>query len=92
MHHEFETLLRYVQKASDDIRWTFDRTEFDELVALKTDSAPSALSSSSTLSNLGWKEVPSLNISDTVGRSSSPRHLTSMTMEGLLDHQTHVTH
>ena len=31
---------RYVQKAPDDIRWFIDRTEFDELIALKKDSAP----------------------------------------------------
>ena len=39
-HHQFEHLLQYVQKAPDDIRWTIDRTEFDELIALKKDSAP----------------------------------------------------
>ena len=33
-------ILRYVQKAPDDIRWTIDRTEFDELIAVKKDSAP----------------------------------------------------
>ena len=26
--------------APDDIRWTIDKTEFDELIALKKDSAP----------------------------------------------------
>ena len=39
-HHQDEDILRYVQKAPDDIRWTIDRTEFDELIALKNDSAP----------------------------------------------------
>ena len=39
-HHQYENILRYVQKAPDDIRWTIDRTEFDELIALKKDSAP----------------------------------------------------
>ena len=36
-HHLFENLLQYVQEAPDDIRWTIDRTEFDELFALKKD-------------------------------------------------------
>ena len=35
-----KNILRYVQKAPDDIRWTIYRTEFDELIALKKDSAP----------------------------------------------------
>ena len=28
------------KKAPDDIRWTIDETEFDDLLALKKDSAP----------------------------------------------------
>ena len=36
----YENILRYVQKAADEIRWTIDHTEFDELIALKKDSAP----------------------------------------------------
>ena len=39
-HHQHEHILRYVQRAPDDIRWTIDRAEFDELMALKKDSAP----------------------------------------------------
>ena len=39
-HHQFENILRHVQKAADGIRWVIDRTEFDELIALKKDSAP----------------------------------------------------
>ena len=39
-HHQCENILRYVQKAPDDIRWVFDRNEFDELMALKKESAP----------------------------------------------------
>ena len=38
-HHQYEDILRYVQKAPDDIHWTIDRTEFDELIAMKKDSA-----------------------------------------------------
>ena len=30
----------FVQQAPDDIRWTIDKTEFDELIAMKKDSAP----------------------------------------------------
>ena len=39
-HHQHEGILRYVQKALDDIRWTIDQAEFDDLLALKKDSAP----------------------------------------------------
>ena len=39
-HHQHEDILRYVLKAPDDIRWTIDKTEFDDLFALKKDSAP----------------------------------------------------
>ena len=39
-HHRFENLLQCVQRAPDDIRWIIDRAEFDELVAMKKDSAP----------------------------------------------------
>ena len=39
-HHQSENLSQYVQKAPDDIRWSIDRTEFDELIATKKDSAP----------------------------------------------------
>ena len=38
-HHQYEHILRYVQKAPDDIHWTIDQTEFDELIATKKDSA-----------------------------------------------------
>ena len=38
-HDQYENILRYVQKAPDDIRWTIDRTEFDHFIALKKDSA-----------------------------------------------------
>ena len=39
-HHQFENLWQYVQKAPDDISWVIDRNEFDELIALKKESAP----------------------------------------------------
>ena len=35
-----EHLLQHVQKFPDDIRWVIDRTQFDELIATKKDSAP----------------------------------------------------
>ena len=34
-HDQHEDILRYVQQALDDIRWTIDKTEFDDLLALK---------------------------------------------------------
>ena len=37
--HHYENILRYVQKAPDDIRWIVDNNEFDELMATK-ESAP----------------------------------------------------
>ena len=39
-HHCHENILRYVQKALDDICWEIDRNEFDELMAAKKESAP----------------------------------------------------
>ena len=39
-HGQYEEVLRYVQQAPVDISWTIDRAEFDELIALKKDSAP----------------------------------------------------
>ena len=39
-HHQYENILRYVQKATDDIRWESDRNEFDELMATNKESAP----------------------------------------------------
>ena len=39
-HHQCEDILQYVQKAPDHIRWTIDRTEFGELIAVMKESAP----------------------------------------------------
>ena len=39
-HHQHEDILGCVQQAPDHIRWTIDETEFDEIFALKKDSAP----------------------------------------------------
>ena len=39
-HHHYQNILRYVQKAPDDIRWEVDKSEFDELMATKKESAP----------------------------------------------------
>ena len=39
-HHQHEDILRYVQQAPDDISWTIDQAEFDDLPALKKESAP----------------------------------------------------
>ena len=37
---EASPVSRFVQKAPDDIRWTINRTDFNELIAVKKDSAP----------------------------------------------------
>ena len=39
-HHQHEEIFRFVQQAHDDIKWTVDQAEFDDLLALKKDSAP----------------------------------------------------
>ena len=39
-HHQHENIFRCVQQAPDDISWTLDQAEFDDLLALKKDSAP----------------------------------------------------
>ena len=39
-HHQYDNILRYVQKAPGDIRWVIDQNEFDELMASKKESAP----------------------------------------------------
>ena len=39
-HHQYENILRYVQKAPDDIRWVIDKSEFDELMATEKEAAP----------------------------------------------------
>ena len=54
-HHQYEDILRFVQKTPDDIGWAIG------------------------------------NISLKARRSLSPRPLTSMTMEGLFDHRTHIS-
>ena len=39
-HRCHETILRYVQKAPDDIQWEIDRHAFDEMMATKKESSP----------------------------------------------------
>ena len=34
-HHAHETILEYVQKAPDDVKWEIDKREFDEMIATK---------------------------------------------------------
>ena len=36
-HYQHEEILRFVQQAPDDINWTIDQAEFDDLLALKND-------------------------------------------------------
>ena len=103
-HHQHEDILRYVQKAPDDIRWTIDKTEFDELIALKKDSAlgPDGIPYGAyrCAGRLGSQFLLNayrafleggavLIVLLKVGRSLFPTLLTSMTMEGLFDLQTH---
>ena len=104
-HHQHEEILRYVQQAPDDIRWIIDKTEFDDLLALKKDSAPGPdgipYGAYRCAGDLGsqflfnayralLKEVPFLIILLKIELFLSPRPLTSMTMEGLFDHLTPV--
>ena len=103
-HHQFEDILRFVQKAPDDFRWTVDKTDFGELIAMKKiqlldltefhvvlTSVPGILvrNSSLMLTELFWKELPFQISLLRVEPSLSPRPLTSMTMEGLFDHLMH---
>ena len=39
-HHAYETILGFVQTAEEDIQWTIDKQEFDEMIATKKESAP----------------------------------------------------
>ena len=102
-HHQHENILRYVQQALNDIRWTIDQAEFDDLLAFKKDSAlgPDAIPHVAyrCAAGLGSKflfnayraflggAVPDCF---TENRSAFiPRLLTSMTLEGSFDLQTH---
>ena len=38
-YHQYENILRYVQKAPDDIRWVIDKNEFYELMVAIKESA-----------------------------------------------------
>ena len=104
-HHQHEEILRYVQQAPDDIRWTIDRTEFDKLIVRKKDSAPGPdgipYGAYKCAGNLGSqflfdayralleRDVPFQIILLRVELFLSPRPLTLMTMEGSFDQQTH---
>ena len=39
-HLQYEEILRFVQQTPDDISWTLDEAEFDDLLASKKDAAP----------------------------------------------------
>ena len=93
-HHQYEDIQRFVQMAPDDIRWTVDRIEFDELTAMKKDSGADGIPYGAyrcagglgsqfllMLAGLCWEEEPLQNISLSVGRFLPPRLLTSMTIE-----------
>ena len=107
-HQQSEDILRYVQKAPGDIRWTIDRSEFDDLIASKKDSAPGpdgipygvfisvregwVASSFSKPTSTWWKVVLFLNTLRKVGRSLFPRPLTPMTMGELFGLQMRFDH
>ena len=38
-HNEYETVLDNVQRATEDMQWTIDKQEFDEMLATKKESA-----------------------------------------------------
>ena len=102
--HQRADILRYVQHPPDDISWTIDQAECDELLALKKDSAPGPAGIPYRVyrcaGGLGSKflfhaykavleEVLFLIILPKVGPSLSLRHLILMTLEGLFDLLTH---
>ena len=103
-HHQHEDILRYVQRAPDDIRWTIDKTAFDDLIVLKKHSAPGPdgipCGAYKCAGNLGSQFLFSAyralleggTVPDHFAESTTvfiPIPLTSMTMEGSFDHQTH---
>ena len=103
-HHQHEDILRDVQRAPDDIRWTIDQAEFGDLLAFKKDSAPcpdgirygayrcaGGLGSHFlfNLIELAWKVLLFLSVLLKVGLFLSLRPLTSKTIEGLFDHLMH---
>ena len=93
-HYQHEEILRFVQQALDDINWTIDQAGFDDLVALKEDSALGLDGTSHGVyrcaGGLGSKflyrayqaVLEGRNIPEClpkIGPSLSPRRLTSMT-------------
>ena len=58
-YYQFEDVLRCVQKAPDDIHWTTDRTEFDELIAMKKDSVLGPLEFHMVLTDVRGDWAPS---------------------------------
>ena len=96
-------MLRYVQKAPDDVRWTVDETEFDDLLALKKGLAPGPYGTSYGAPRcagcLGSQFLYNAHTALFGSRYRAwsfcsvelflpSRPLTSMTMEGSFHHQT----
>ena len=91
-------ILRRVQKAPDDIRWVIGKSEFDELMATKKESAPGPdgipysfyrgvgelgfAGFCSTHTNMCWKVVLSLRYLPKVELYLFPSPPTSTTLEG----------
>ena len=101
-HHQYDNILRYVQKAPDDIRWVIDKNEFDELMASKNESAPAPDGIPYSFvkcaggwvrgfcfarTNRCWRAVLFLRMLPNLELSLFPSPPISTTMEGLLDHR-----
>ena len=103
-HYQHEEILRFVQRAPDDINWTIDQAEFGDLLALKEDSAPGldgvscgvyrcavalVQSFSIVLIKPYWREVLNPIVLLKVGLSLFQRILVPMILEGFFDHLMH---
>ena len=101
------SVFRYVQQATDDINWTIGQDEFDDFLALKTDSAPGLDGISFCVHRFAGgfgskflfrayqaflREALFLVTLLKVGPSLSERLLILLTSEGLSDHLMHVVH
>ena len=82
-----------MQQATDVVNWTIDQDEFDDFLALKTDSAP-GFDGFSYGSSFFLMEpfLEGRNIRDCFAESRSviiPKTSDTETLEGLSDHLTH---
>ena len=93
-YHQYEDILRFVQKALDDIRWVIDNNAFAELMTTKKESVPGPDGNPYSLYSKMCERVGSsvLRIQTCAGGwyyscsvSLSPSPPVSMTMKGLFD-------